>query len=216
MKLQQMGIYGIIYKITNKVNGMCYVGQTTYTLEDRWRLHYSKGSCCSVLKEAISNFGKEAFSIEQIDIGNNREDLNSKEIYWIKKLNTRQPNGYNIDKGGYSIVHNDEARKKMSENHVDFNGKNNPMYGKHRSQYTKDLIAKRLKGRYTGKDCSASRPVINLDTGERFVSATEAANKYGVTTSTLCKTCNGRQQKTAGYRWAFEEEVMQNVSNGNR
>lgn len=25
-----------------------------------------------------------------------------------------------------------------------------------------------------------------------------------------------RQQKTAGYRWAFEEEVMQNVSNGNR
>ena len=36
--------YGIIYKITNKVNGKCYIGQTTKSLSDRWSKHKYKKS----------------------------------------------------------------------------------------------------------------------------------------------------------------------------
>jgi len=33
---------GFIYKITNKENGMIYIGQTTQSLKDRWRQHRKK------------------------------------------------------------------------------------------------------------------------------------------------------------------------------
>lgn len=32
-------IFGIIYKINNKINGKIYIGQTTRTLKVRWRIH---------------------------------------------------------------------------------------------------------------------------------------------------------------------------------
>lgn len=39
----------------------------------------------------------------------------------------------------------------------------------------------------------------------------DEAKAYGVTVSTLTKTCRGVQKQTAGCRWAFiEEEVMSN------
>jgi len=40
-----------------------------------------------------------------------------------------------------------KTRKKISENHADFSGKNNPMFGKKRPQYVKDAIAKANKRR---------------------------------------------------------------------
>lgn len=200
--------YGIIYKITNTANGKVYIGQTTHSLRDRWRLHCSPKSTCSLLREAIAEFGKEAFVMEQIDTGGSREELNRKEAEWITRENSIAPHGYNVDKGGYSIVYTESAKKRMSDHHADVSGANNPMYGKHHSDESKRLIASRLVGRYTGKDSANHRPVINIDTGERFETATAAAQAYGVTVSTLTKTCRGVQQRTAGHRWAFTKEVV--------
>ena len=33
---------GYIYKVTNKVTGKSYIGQTRYTVEFRWRQHQHK------------------------------------------------------------------------------------------------------------------------------------------------------------------------------
>lgn len=200
--------YGIIYKITNTKNGMIYIGQTTHSIRDRWRIHCSKSSTCKCLKKAISEYGKEVFVIEQVDSAESREELNRKEVEWIKKENSIIPNGYNTGKGGYQITYSYEARMKMSKHHANVRGKNNPMFGTKHSEETRKLISKRLLGKYTGKDSAFHKAVINLDTGERFDTVTAAAQAYGVSVSTLAKTCRGVQKRTAGYRWAFIEEVV--------
>lgn len=43
------------------------------------------------------------------------------------------------------IKRSEETRKKISENHADFSGKNHPLYGTHRSNETKDKISKTRK-----------------------------------------------------------------------
>lgn len=196
---------GIIYRITNTRNGKVYIGQTTHTLRDRWRLHCAKNSTCSLLKQAIQEYGKDAFVMEQVDTAESRDELNQKEMAWIERENSIHPSGYNVDKGGYHIQYTAAAKKKMSDHHADVGGENNPMFGNHHREDSKRLISSRLSGKYTGKESFNHRAVINLDTGERFDTATAAADAYGVTVSTLTKTCRGVQQRTAGYRWAFAE-----------
>ena len=88
---------GFIYKITNKVNGKSYIGQTRYTVEFRWRQHQHKKDNC-YFHNAIHKYGVENFiveTIEECDV----EDLNSREIFYIAKYNTFK-DGYNLTIGG--------------------------------------------------------------------------------------------------------------------
>ena len=88
---------GIIYKITNKVNGKSYIGQTRYTIEFRWRQHQHKKDN-TYFHNAIHKYGIENFNIEileECDI----KDLNSREIFYIAKYDTFK-NGYNLTIGG--------------------------------------------------------------------------------------------------------------------
>ena len=88
---------GIIYKITNKVNGKSYIGQTRYTIEFRWRQHQHKKDK-SYFHNAIHKYGVENFIVETIEECN-VEDLNSREIFYIAKYNTFN-DGYNLTIGG--------------------------------------------------------------------------------------------------------------------
>lgn len=109
----------IIYKITNKINGKVYIGQTIRTLETRWKEHVlnsfkHKTSMC--LHDSIRKYGAENFTIEQIDVASTRDELDKKEIYWIKYYNSLSPNGYNLETGGnknHSI--SEETRIRMSK-----------------------------------------------------------------------------------------------------
>ena len=154
--------------------------------------------------QAISLYGKNNFIIEEIEHCYSRDELNEKECFWIQKIDTLFPKGYNIRQGGYSIVYSEASRAKMSKNHADVRGVRNPRYGARLTETTKQLISSALKGKYVGEKSSFHKAVINLDTNERFSTATEAANKYGVTVSALTKTCRGVQKRTAGCRWIFE------------
>lgn len=96
-------MFGVIYKISNSVNDKIYIGQTIRTIEKRF-----KGHICSAIKNeypdnylhrAIRKFGPDKFKIEKIDEANSKDELNAKEKYWIKKLNSIQ-NGYNLTDGG--------------------------------------------------------------------------------------------------------------------
>lgn len=88
---------GIIYKVTNKVNGKSYIGQTRYTLEFRWRQHLHKRDN-AYFHNAIKKYGAENFSLEileECDV----DQLNSREIFYIAKYNTFEE-GYNLTIGG--------------------------------------------------------------------------------------------------------------------
>lgn len=88
---------GFIYKITNKVNGKSYIGQTRYTVEFRWRQHQHKKDNthfhCAIAKYGAENFTVE--TLEECEIA----DMDSREIFYIAKYDTYN-NGYNSSTGG--------------------------------------------------------------------------------------------------------------------
>lgn len=87
-----------IYKITNKINGKSYIGQSN-NIERRFQEHQTKSSTSRIpLDIAIQKYGKDNFSyevIEECDIS----ELNERETYWIQKYNSII-NGYNCSIGG--------------------------------------------------------------------------------------------------------------------
>lgn len=88
---------GFIYKITNKVNGKSYIGQTRYTVEFRWRQHQHKKDNV-YFHNAIHKYGVENFLVETLEECDYK-DLNSREIFYIAKYNTFK-DGYNLTIGG--------------------------------------------------------------------------------------------------------------------
>ena len=109
----------IIYKSTNKINNKIYVGQTTISLEKRIKNHIreSKKNTNRPFLNSLKKYGIDNFLFEIIDSANNLEELNDKEIYWINKLNSLCPNGYNITGGGQGkrLISTDEFSKSISE-----------------------------------------------------------------------------------------------------
>ena len=87
----------IIYKITNLINGKIYIGQTKFTVEKRFKEH---AKADSPLGHAIRKYGKKNFKAEVIETCQTFTELNEREIFWIKELNCKVPNGYNIADGG--------------------------------------------------------------------------------------------------------------------
>lgn len=101
--------YGYIYVVTNTKNGKKYVGQTMRPIEERWEQHVlfaklKSESNKNSLATAIIEFGRDAFSIEQIATSMTYAELNELERHWIKQLKTFAPNGYNLNRGGSGII----------------------------------------------------------------------------------------------------------------
>lgn len=97
---------GYIYKITNKINNKVYIGQTSRTIEIRWKEHKKNiNSLCDRLPlyKALKKYGVDNFTIEEIDECENSL-LDEREIYWIHYYNSfSKENGYNCTSGGKGI-----------------------------------------------------------------------------------------------------------------
>ena len=96
----------LIYKITNKLNNKCYIGQTIVSADERWKQHqqHYKGSHPNdqnkVLYQAMRKYGIENFTFEVIqDNIETFEQLDKAEIYWVDFYDSYY-NGYNASKGG--------------------------------------------------------------------------------------------------------------------
>ena len=94
-------VYGVIYCLTNLINGKKYVGQTTRTIEERFREHAKTDS---FIGKAIRKYGRKNFKIEELEKCYSEEELNAAEIKWIKELDCKAPNGYNLTGGGAGVV----------------------------------------------------------------------------------------------------------------
>ena len=97
----------IIYECKNKIDGKAYIGQTTRTLEIRKEEHRN-----SIVEEgfkhlpfyrALKKHGWENFIWRIVDeTAKTTDELDELEKFYIKKLNTLAPNGYNSTLGGDS------------------------------------------------------------------------------------------------------------------
>jgi group I intron endonuclease len=138
---------GIIYLITNLINGKKYVGQTRQKLNER--IHEHKRKSNKIIKGidgAIKKYGWENFKVEIIEECP-IEMLNEREIFWISELNTKIPNGYNITDGGDgSNGHSPspETRAKISAANK---GRPAPNKGKPCSEATRKKISEANKGK---------------------------------------------------------------------
>lgn len=86
-----------IYKITNKVNGKIYIGQSIRPIEQRFQRHINdavNNILDTHFARAIRKYGKENFYIELVETCDNQTELNLREQYWIRKYDSIN-NGYN-------------------------------------------------------------------------------------------------------------------------
>ena len=93
-----------IYKITNKINGKIYVGQSI-NIQERWNQHKYKAQIPSekgynsAIHVAFRKYGIDNFIFEVIEECDYLL-LDERERYWIRELDSLTPNGYNILIGG--------------------------------------------------------------------------------------------------------------------
>jgi group I intron endonuclease len=117
----------IIYKCLFP-NGKVYIGQTSRSLKIRKKEHkydsqheaYCSYNC--PFYRAIRKYDYETLKWEIIDIADSIEELNIKEIYWIKYYNSfirnKNSNGYNSNIGGGSnlgYLPSEETKIKISK-----------------------------------------------------------------------------------------------------
>lgn len=93
-----------IYKITNLVNDKLYIGQTSTTLERRFRQHQVAAFTLNLkypLYRAMRKYGIESFTIELVEEVA-ADQLNEREQFYIKQYESFAPlgKGYNATRGG--------------------------------------------------------------------------------------------------------------------
>lgn len=129
-----------VYLRTNLVNGKQYVGQTSNfkNRERQWNsleIRYS----CEIFDKDRRLYGLDNFKTEILAIVETREEAWELERKYIKELNTKYPNGYNISDGGNGATgvpawnkgkkgcFSEETLQKISEARK---GEGNGMFGK--------------------------------------------------------------------------------------
>lgn len=110
----------VVYKLTNSLNGLCYVG-VSGRIKRRILEHikYSTGKLKSNVHYAILKNGLDFFTFEIIAVCTDDRELNEKEEYFIRKLKSSTPEfGYNMTLGGNREVPNKETTlKKIASSH---------------------------------------------------------------------------------------------------
>lgn len=105
-----------LYKITNKINGKCYIGQAkNYKSRMRYHINGYGKSKNSLISKAMLKYG--AYNFDFIILGTfSDEDIDFAEISAIKIFEAKAPTGYNIAEGGYyNKVMSKETREKISK-----------------------------------------------------------------------------------------------------
>ena len=101
-----------IYKITNKLNGKVYIGQSI-DIDTRWRQHINAKDD-ALIHKSIQKYGPENFNFEVL-LECPAEMLNDWERDMIALYDCISPKGYNLTEGGGGCKCSEETRLKMSE-----------------------------------------------------------------------------------------------------
>lgn len=89
----------------------------------------------------------------------------------------------------------ENTRKRQSDNHADFKGKNNPRYGKHLPNKAKEKLMK-----------ERGKQVLQWQNGRViafYESLKDAGRKTGITWTSIRHVCNGTYKQAGGYEWTY-------------
>lgn len=208
---------GVIYKITNKINGMSYIGQTSNIKnpEKRINVHFKKSyNDISYINRAIKHHGAENFTVELLVTCFDIDELNTQEIEFIKKYNTLSPNGYNLKEGGDGGGKcSEEVKNKISKAKK---GKSSPLKGIPKSEEHKLNMSISRKGfdslnreiaRQKAHDLLKIKIyAINIETGEKilFDSIEQCATKLELISSCISRVLRNDQNRKQHKGWKFE------------
>ncbi|MED1863250.1 hypothetical protein P4V41_07260 [Fictibacillus nanhaiensis] len=229
--------YGIIYKIHNIKNNKVYIGQTTRKTGFKGRyeaqgegierlfnsferkLRYGE-NINNYLYSSIKKNGFDSFSVnEEFDFAFNKEELDTKEKYWIKYYRSSEKEfGYNQTIGGDGFYYGKTAFKMklgktrkpiicLNTGDIFLTARDaekktgivdtiirNICNGKIKSGLSfSKVYNKKLSFKYIEKDIpNIQKPVICINTGKTYVSAKEAAVDVGMTDPyRITKNCIG-------------------------
>ena len=90
-----------IYYYKNKINGKLYIGQAQNLHKRHIEIRYD-GYAGAVFNNAIKKYGIDNFEygiLTHCEV----ERLNYFEMFYIKRLKTKVPNGYNMTDGGDGV-----------------------------------------------------------------------------------------------------------------
>jgi group I intron endonuclease len=197
---------GCVYKITNSINGKCYIGLTTKGIEKRWGKHVADSERSNrphAIHRAIRKYGREAFIVEMLFQSDNLNALNIAEKQLIESFGSLYPNGYNLHGGGNAHTISEITRKNMSVAQI----------GKKQSQETRDKRSAKLSGRHPTKEQveqmakSRSKPVVEVNSGKKFGSVNEAASHFNVKSRGISKNLHGQSNHYFGLKFKFLESI---------
>lgn len=201
-----------IYMTQNIITNKKYIGKRMCrcNIEDDKYLGSGK-----ILKQAIKKYGKENFKKTILEICSTEEQLNRREKYWIKHFNACASDSfYNIAKGGdggdtFTHLPIEEQNRIKEIQSQCSSGHNNPMYGKHHTQSTKEKIRlgqqkylnsnkKWGKSEMTGELNSLSQDIKCLETNECFHGIREASRIKGIPYPNIIRSLNSNGYYSAG------------------
>lgn len=137
-----------VYSITNKVNGMKYIGVTAHA-QKRFRAHCSPTSKTrSYIKSAIRHYGKENFDFDVLVVADRQYCLEL-EAKMIVAYSTLTPNGYNICGGGEGPV-------------AALRGENHPWFGKKFTEEHREKIGAGHRGQKRSQEFCEKIRAINI------------------------------------------------------
>lgn len=201
-----------IYCIENLVNHKRYIGQSV-NISDRISHHKSdlkhNRHKNTYLQNSYNKYGLHNFKfyiLEKCNINN----LDELERFYIAKYNSMNRDyGYNRESGGnINKCPSLETRRKISKNHIDVSGENNPMYGKKMSKDSvlrtitnQNYINRKVKGEDNHR-CSISEEDAlaikkHFSDGHKpyHGEISDIAKKYNTTSLTVSHIKNGHSWK---------------------
>lgn len=187
----------LIYLITNTLNNKKYVGWTNKSALDRWKVHIqcaNRGQK-SHLYNAIRLYGKDVFTIEELEYGDdNKYMLNIREPYYISLYNKDEL--YNMTIGGEGGV----TSGSWKPGHISTNkGKKFPIISKKRKEYWE--LWKQENPNYKDQWKKYEKIGVSEESREYYKTTTISRNKI----KAICPYCDKEGQMVNMKRWHFEK-----------
>lgn len=207
---------GVIYKVTNLINGKVYIGQTI-DFQRRKRKHLSDArkndvKDTSIFHRAIRKYGEDSFSWEIIEEVSS-EQLDDREKYWIQFFESyiEYNKGYNMTLGG----DNAEGLVKWIKENPDKarqNALNSLIKAQKINRENPEQTRERLKKARKRSNEVVSKKVLcveqqitfnSISDAERWSMSSKNPNGKKASHQHISKVCKGARHTAGGYHWKY-------------